>query len=165
MSWLILLGIIIVLAFGFVVLFGAPFLPTFEKQINTALDMLELKPGQSMLELGCGDGRVLKKAAERGLVAVGYELNPFLVLLAKVNTWKYRGKVRVRWGNYWHKTWPTADGIFTFLLPKYMIKLDKKIIQEFSKPVKLVSFAFEIPKRKAVREQDGVFLYLYNTKQ
>jgi hypothetical protein len=57
--------------------------------------------------------------------------------------------------------WPPADAIFVFLLPKYMKKLDKKVVQYSHKPVKLVSFAFEIPDKAPHKKMDGVFRYDY----
>ena len=152
---------ILVFLFGFVVLVGAPYLPTLDNHKKQALDMLNLKPGNTMLELGCGDGRVLVAAAERGIRCIGYELNPILVLTALWQTRKYRKLVTVRLRNYWGVKLPEADGIFVFLLPKYMPKLNNKIIQEFGKPVKLISVAFEIPGKKPSRKGKGLFLYEY----
>lgn len=152
---------VVILLFGFVVLFGAPYLPVLKPQLKIALDLVDLKKGDHLLELGCGDGRVLIAAAERGLRVTGYELNPILALIAWARTRKYRGKVTVIWGNFWNATLPPAQGIFTFLLPKYMDKLDKKIIQESSKPVKLVSFAFKIEGKAIAAEQSAVYLYRY----
>jgi SAM-dependent methyltransferase len=152
----------VVLLFGFVVWFGAPYLPTLRAQTDEALDLLSLKEGQTLLELGCGDGRVMRAAAARGLKVIGYELNPILVAVAWLVTLRYRRQVRVVWGNYWHGTLPTADGVFVFLLDKYMGKLDKKITQEQAgHPVKLVSFAFQIPDKEPVRTSKGLFLYEY----
>lgn len=159
--WLWLLLLVFGL-FTFVVFFGAPYLPTFSKQTKIALELLDLKPGQTLLELGCGDGRVLVAAAEQELKVVGYELNPFLALFSWVRTRKYGKQVKVVWGNYWKHSWPPTDGVFVFLLDKYMDKLDKKIIQNYSgKSVKLVSFAFQIPSKKALKNKDGLFLYQY----
>jgi hypothetical protein len=87
--WLLVV-IGVVLMFGFVVFFGAPYLPTLKPQIETALDLLDLKPGQTLIEVGSGDGRVLLAAAHRGLHAVGYELNPILVLFSLWHTRKVR---------------------------------------------------------------------------
>lgn len=156
----LLIGLV-VLIFCMVVFFGAPYLPTFKRQSEVALDLLELKPGQTLLELGSGDGRVLRVAARRGLNAIGYEINPLLVLVSVVVTWKYRKQVRIIWGNYWSKQWPNADGIFVFLITRYMKKLDKKVSQYPHRPVKLVSFAFKIPGRAAAREKDGSYLYKF----
>jgi|SRR3989344_5481497 len=157
--WLV--GIIVVLLFTFVVAFGAPFLPILKDKVSPALDLIDLKPGQTLLELGSGDGRILVEAAKRGLNAVGYELNPLLVIYSWIRTMKYRKQVRIIWGNYWMKEWPKADGIFVFLLQPYMEKLDKKIIQYNHKPVKLVSFAFTINSRKPAKKHQGLFLYTY----
>lgn len=164
MNWLFLSFAALVLIFGFVVAFGAPYLPTLKKPTKTALDLLALKPGQTMLELGCGDGRVAKAAAKRGLTVVGYELNPLLVIVALVTTWRYRQQVTIKWANYWQATWPPADGIFVFLLDKYMPKLDKKITQQKAiqtAPLKLVSYTFKIPGRKVSLRRGGLFLYRY----
>jgi hypothetical protein len=161
MTWLLLVILVVVLLFGVVVLFGAPYLPTLGVQTELGLDMLALKPGQTMLELGSGDGRVLRTAARRGWHVVGYELNPLLIIISYVVTWKYRQQVKIIWGNYWRRDWPKANGVYVFLLNKYMPKLNNKIIQEYGKDVKLVSFAFKIPGRQATREEKGVFLYEY----
>lgn len=148
-------------AFTFVILFGAPFLPTLKPKVKEALDLIDLKPGQTLLELGSGDGRVMKAAAERGLHVVGYELNPLLVLYSRVITWRYRKQVSIVWGNYWHKTWPPAAGIFVFLLQPYMEKLDQKIRRECGAGTRLVSFAFTINSRKPAKTRTGLYLYRF----
>lgn len=151
---------LVIIVFGFVVFFGAPYLPTRKKQIGTALDLLNLSPGQTLLELGSGDGRVLLAAAERGIKCVGYELNPILVVISRIVTWRYRKLVSIKHGNYWSKNWPRADGIYVFLLDKYMLKLDKKI-RDQNRPLKLVSFAFRIPNKKLAKKLQGIYLYKY----
>jgi SAM-dependent methyltransferase len=164
MLWLWLLGFGILGCFSVVILFGAPYLPTLKPQVEEALDMLNLKPGQTLLELGCGDGVVMLAAARRGLKVVGYELNPLLVIVAWLRTYRYHkdGQVRVVWANIWRVDWPPAEGIFTFLLQKYTNQLDTKITQYSHKPVKLVSFAFKIEDRQPVRNTEGLYLYKYN---
>ncbi len=162
MDWLMLTLAAVVLLFGFVVLFGAPFLPTLKKQLPGIFDLLDLKPGQTLLELGCGDGRVLRYAASLGIKSVGYELNPVLVIVARLRTFKYRRQVRVVWGNYWTVKWPQTDGIFVFLLDRYMSRLDKNIVRTYSgKNVKLVSLAFKIPGKKYTKKRGALFLYDY----
>jgi SAM-dependent methyltransferase len=162
MTWLLLLAIVLILGFGFVVAFGPPYLPTMRKQTDVALDMLALSPGQSLLELGSGDGRVALAAARRGLTVVGIELNPFLVVLSRIITWRYRKRVKIIWGNQWHVAWPQADGIFTFLLQRQMTRLDEHIKTWHTKPVRLASFAFHIPGKEPASKRDGIFLYIYH---
>lgn len=151
----------VVLLFAFVIAFGAPYLPTLEPQIKAGLDLADLKPGQTLIELGSGDGRVLIAAATRGWNAVGYELNPLLAAYSWLRVRKYRKQVRIVWGNFWRQSLPPAEAIFVFLLDRYMDKLDEKIQKESPKPVKLISFAFQVPGRKAAKQNKGLFLYQY----
>jgi hypothetical protein len=153
--------LVIVLIFGLVVFFGPPYLPTLRVQTNTALDLLDLKSGQTLLELGSGDGRVIRAAAARGLQVVGIELNPLLVIISRIVTWRYRKQVRILWGSYWQVTWPEADGIFTFMIRRQMIKLDDRIQTWHHKPMRLASFAFVIPGKRPIKEEKGIFLYSY----
>jgi len=165
MAWLIGLGLILLFCFSFVLLFGAPYVPTLTPQVKTALKLANLQPGQTLLELGSGDGKVLIAAAQAGLTVVGYELNPLLVLISWVRTRKYKKQVRVVWGSFWTQPWPAdTAALFTFLHPNFMQRLDKKIIQSGLQNVKLVSFAFEIPGKQPATRENGVFLYQYSNK-
>jgi SAM-dependent methyltransferase len=159
--WLIAIAIAVVLSFAVSVLFGPPYVPTLTPNLETALDMLDLQPGQTLLDLGSGDGKVLIAAAERGWNAVGIEVSPFLVLLARLRTAKYRGRVRVIWGNYFTVQWPDADGVFGFILQRQMRRMDERMRIWHTRPVRLASFAFTIPGKKPVSERAGVYLYEY----
>ncbi len=157
----ILAGVIFML-FAFVIFFGPPYVPTLARQTEVALDLLDLQPGQLMLELGAGDGKVALAAARRGLRVVGIELNPLLVLVARARCWRYRRQVTIRWGSYWRVAWPPkADAIFTFMLQRQMGELDRRIAAWRTHPVRLASFAFHVPGKTPVQEREGVFLYEY----
>jgi precorrin-6B methylase 2 len=55
----------------------APFNPTAEDAITAALAFFALQPGDALLDLGCGDGRLLLAAALAcpGAACSGYELD------------------------------------------------------------------------------------------
>jgi hypothetical protein len=164
MTWLIVIGLVTLFCFSFVLLFGAPYVPTLTPQVKTALELADLQPGQVLIELGSGDGKVLIAAAKAGLTVVGYELNPMLVGVSWLRTRRYGKQVSVVWGNFWSKTWPAdTAAIFTFLHPNFMKRLDKKIVQYNFQNVKLVSFAFEIPNRTPLKKDNGVLLYEYRS--
>lgn len=148
-------------AFALSLLFGPPYVPTLSTNMNAALDMLALSPGQTLLDLGSGDGKVLVAAAERGWNAVGIEVNPFLVVVSRMRTRRYKGRVRVLWGNYFRRNWPEADAVFGFNLPRHMGRLDECIMRWHTHPVRLASFAFQIPGRKPALVREGVYLYEY----
>lgn len=158
MAYLFIAIFILLLAFGGVILRGAPYVPTLDAQAKTALELLDLKPGQTLLELGSGDGKVLVAAARAGLNVVGIELNPFLVVISWLRTRRYRKQVRIIWGDFWRVRWPACDGVFSFLLGRFMPRLDTRM-RAVGKP--LASFAFQIPGREADAEKSGVYLYRY----
>jgi hypothetical protein len=151
----------ILCCFAFVIFFGAPYLPTLKDQQNIALKMLDLKPGQLLFEPGCGDGRVLLAAAKQGIRGIGYELNPVMYLISKIVTWRYRQLIKIKFGNFWNKTWPQADGIYLFILQKFMAKMDNKITVSKMVDVKVVSYAFKIPNKKIYLKNGALFLYKY----
>lgn len=163
MEILIILGFVVFFLFSLVIFRGAPYLPTLKQQTIDALDLLDLKQGETLLELGSGDGRLLRAAAERGIYSVGYELNPLLVVWTKLRHFRYRHYISVRWGDFWNIKWQKSDGMYVFLLDKYMKKLDKKIIQ-YSKgqKYKVVSFGFDLPGKKPSKTKKGLRLYIYN---
>ena len=165
MEIVLIIGVVAIFLFAGVVVFGAPYLPTLTTRVSDAIELLDLKPGQTMLELGCGDGRLLRAAAKKGIKAVGYELNPLLVIYAKLSSIRYGKLVSVRWANYWQIEWPPADGMYVFLLNPYMSKLHKKVVQySDGKQFRLVSFAFKIKEAQVAKEKDSMFLYIYNKK-
>ena len=162
---LILLAICLLL-FGLVIFIGAPYVPTLASQQREALKLLGLKKGQTILDLGSGDGRLLREAARQGYGAVGIEANPLLVLISYVVCLPYRKNIRIIWGDMWRTKWPKTDGIYVFLHTRFMKRLDNKIIQQYSsEKINVVSYAFEIPGRKVVKKHKGLFLYAYMGKK
>jgi precorrin-6B methylase 2 len=160
MLWII--ALIVILAFQFVVLFlGAPYVPTLHKQRVVALELLKLKPGQTLIDLGCGDGAMLIEAAKKGISSVGYEINPLLAFIAWLRTRRYGNKVKIVQGNFWQKEWPQADGVFVFLTNRYMERLNQNMQNRFKHPVKLVTYGFSMTDKKASATKGACFLYRY----
>ena len=157
------LAVLLILAYGFVIPFGAPFLPTMKKDREAALDLLDLEPGQLFIDLGSGDGSLLVLAAKRGLRAEGYEINPFLWLYSWLRTRRYGRRVKVKLKSFWRADLNEADGVFVFLITKHMERLAKLIDKRSSsRPLKVVSHAFEIPGRQPSQKVGALFLYIYN---
>src|SRR3989338_175088 len=157
------MAVLLILAYGFVIPFGAPFLPTMKKDREAALDLLDLKPGQLFVDLGSGDGSLLVLAAQKGLRAEGYEINPFLWLYSWLRTRRYGRRVKVKLKSFWRADLNEADGVFVFLIGHHMEQLAKLIDHHSNrKPLKVVSHAFEIPGRKHSQKVGALFLYIYN---
>lgn len=58
---------------------------THYSEIWKVLDELELRPGDTFLDVGCGKGRVLVAAQRYGCKVIGVEYNPELVDIARRN--------------------------------------------------------------------------------
>ena len=156
-----LLACLFVLPFGFVLLFGAPYLPTRKTQAKQALDLLGLKKGEVFVDLGSGDGAVLIEAARRGLVCYGYELNPFVWFVSKMRTLRFGTQVHIYCRNFWNIPLPRGTkGVFVFLLDPYMSKLHKKLTKELSVG-RLVSYTFQITEKKPSKVDGALYLYKY----
>ncbi|GAC1369769.1 MAG: hypothetical protein NVSMB39_1940 [Candidatus Saccharimonadales bacterium] len=158
---LILVLLIIVLPFGIGAILGAPYLPILHRDSERLLKLAGLKPGQTLVDLGSGDGRLLRAAAAQGIRCVGYEINPYLVLISRLVCWRYHHLVTIRTADFWHIKLPPADAIYVFALDKYMPRLDMKFTAEITRPTKVVSYIFTIPTRQPIHSTSNTYIYEY----
>lgn len=86
--WLIIL-LLLTMIFGLVVLFGNTYLPILKIKRLESLEFLDLKLGQTLLDLVCGDGRMLAEAVKQGINAIGYE-KPILNSSVKLVTYTFK---------------------------------------------------------------------------
>lgn len=153
----------VLLLFAAVSLRGAPYVPTHRRTIETALDILPLKMGDTIVDLGAGDGAFLKAAANRGLKAVGLEINPILCIVAWLYCWRVRDQVTILWRDFWLTDIPPdTKAVFVFLAGPYMNKLAHKLKQQMatrSQPLWVVSHGFAIPGLTATKERAGLHVY------
>jgi len=116
----------------------APFVPTPEMVIERMLDIAELKAGETLVDPGCGDGRVLAAALKRGASAIGYELNVERAALAHENA--PRATIHVSDamdGSF------DADVVFLYLLTTSNAKLLDKLQRELRPGARVVSHDFD----------------------
>lgn len=159
MILIIILGSVVAM-FGLVVLFGAPYVPSLKPHVNAAFDLLKLKEGDLLLELGAGDGRVMVAALKRGYDVVGYELNPILALVAWLRTRRYGARARVVWGDAFRASWPEdTKAVYLFGVKRLAAKVDERLRN--NPGTKFVTVGFEVPERRADATKDAVHLYVY----
>lgn len=141
MTWLIFLAILIFI-FGFVVFRGAPYVPSHKKYVGLLFDeLIELKPDDVVVDIGSGDGVVLRQVSKRGAGAVGIELNPILVLISKLISLNDK-KVRVILGDFWLKKLPSDTSIvYAFGESRDIDKIAKYVQRESDRLDKTITFA------------------------
>ena len=160
---MIYLLIILLGGFGIVVFFGAPYVPTHSAVLDTALQLLDLKPGQTLLELGSGDGRLVKRASRSGIKVIGYELNPLLLVISWIRTRSHRQNVKLYLKNYKHTNWPTKiDAIYWFGSAKDSVWIADKL-SRYQGRLTFVSYGFEIPGLKPSLKRKGLIQYRLNS--
>ena len=158
MIWIALL--LLLIPFGLVPFFGAPYVPSKSRTLIPFLKELKVKKGQTLLDIGSGDGTVLKHAAkELGLKTHGIELNPFLVTVTRLRLFSIRKQATVQFGDLWAADLPDVDVIYAFIMPKYMKRLEEKIQSSVTKKTLVVTYSFEFPGRKPFQEKDGFKAY------
>ena len=147
------------------IVIGAPFVPTNPATAKHMIELLQLKKGQKLYDLGSGDGRLLHLAAQQGVHAVGIEMNLYAVIWATLMGYlkKSASHVSVKWGNYWNIPIKDADAVVIFGLPHLMPRFAQKFKAELRSGTKVVSNSFQIPGLKLVKHEtvgkDNIYLY------
>ena len=159
-TWMYIGVLVVVLLLG-AVFFGAPYVPTRQKDVEKLFKIIKKK--DVLVDLGSGDGRLVRTAAARGIKAYGVELSPILALISKLSLGNFRDKASIKWGNYWRMDLPQdTTVVFVFLADAYMEKLRIYLEEEslrLDRVLTLVSYGFELPGYKPVRTEGALLVY------
>lgn len=154
-------------SFGFTLFTGSPYVPTHPVRARRMLEFVDLKEGETILDLGSGNGAILFCAAEEfgARQAIGYEINPVLVWWSRLRAVVRRATKRVQTQrkNIFSVTLPQVDVVAIFLIPQTMEKLREKLARELAPETRIISRGFTFPKvepRKKL-ENDTGWYYLY----
>ena len=124
---------------------GAMFHPSAKVRVRTFLDHVPMRAGDLLVDIGCGDGRVLRAAKRRyGVRALGFEVNPLAYALARLRTIGMEG-IEVRLQNFWNVNVGDADVVFCYLFPDVMGRLAQKLDKELRPGTRVISCNFPLP--------------------
>lgn len=126
---------------------------------------MSVKKGRIYYDLGAGDARIINNVAKNKGVGIGFEYTPPTYLLAKFKSRKHKN-AKVFWKNFYKEPLKKASGIFCFLSPQAMLKLEKKFKDELHFGTTVISYAFAMPTKKPhkiVRYKNyaPIFIYKY----
>ncbi len=166
--WFIITAVVVVLLFGFVVFRGAPYVPSRKRDVQAAFDNLyAVGPSDTLVDIGSGDGIVLRMAAERGARAVGYELNPLLLGISRLLS-RGDARVTVRLADAWHVDLPAETTIvYIFSTSRDIEKLGRWLDEQATKngnSYYFMSYGFEL-QRSSLRKYGAHHLYEINPLQ
>ena len=167
MLYIVIIGILVLLiTFIIAGRSAAPWVPTKNKNIARAIEVAGIKPGQTVVDIGCGDGRLAFAAAANGANAIGYEISLIPFLIAKIR-WlfsKQQKNVSIRFKSLWRVDLGQFDIIYVFLLPQILGKLEKKLEKELKPSAKVIVHCWALPtwKPKLVSDvKNELRFYLY----
>ncbi len=145
--------------------YGVPWVPARRERIRRALQLANLRPGETLYDLGAGDGRALLIAAEEfGAQAVGIEIGPMQCLWGRLKCLfsGSRHRVRLRCGNFYRADLSAADVVFVYLLSAQTARLAGKLKRELHPGARVVSLAADFPawQPAAVDRENLIFLYV-----
>ncbi len=142
---LVIISLIVALGVIFLTywpMYGAPYVPTQNKEIADIFAKIKLKKGQVFCDLGCGDGRMVFEAVKiTQTKAIGVDINWGLIQWCKLFN-KKRADFYCQ--NIFKKELPIADIYFVYLWPKVVERLAAKFETEKIKNITVVSKSFQI---------------------
>ena len=148
--------------------FGSPFVPTQRKVLQKMIALAQIKSGERVFDLGCGDGRVVFAAEKKGAICTGIEISPPVWLIARVRRFFAGKKSEIRLGNIFkQKDLSQANVIFLFMLPAVMERFHRLIFPKLKPGTRIVSHAFSMkglrPTKTLSRKETGhapIFLFV-----
>jgi len=170
--WLIIFVLTTSTLISFIWVF-APFFPTRKGHLSLITKVVDLKPGQTFYELGCGDARVSLAVASRYPKAhiLGLELSGLLFTYSWLKVF-FSGikNVRIKWKNIFWQDLSNADVVYVFGMKESLNeKLKEKFLAELKPGSRIVSYVFSMNEwpgktevfRKKINDKDETKVTVY----
>ncbi len=124
-----------------------PYVPTPPDVVEAMLKLAGVKSGDFVIDLGCGDGRIVVMAAQRfGARGKGVDFNPTRVKEARENARKAGVTKRVQFvhGDLFDADIHEASVVTLYLLPAVNLKLRPKLLRDLKVGTRIVSHSFDM---------------------
>lgn len=145
-----------------VVFVGPPYVPTLNKDLETLFSHLHLGRYDHVVDLGAGDGRVLKKTVTQGARATGVEINPILSWIARFRLRGTRAKIVTR--NMWHYTFPhDTTYVFVFCASAFIPRLERYLEKQARRgqTFRVISYGFTLVGREPEKVIGSFNIYAF----
>jgi cyclopropane fatty-acyl-phospholipid synthase-like methyltransferase len=128
-----------------------PFVSSSELVVIKMLEMVNLKAGDILFDLGCGDGRIIVAAAQNfGATSIGIEKRRDLASEAggKIRELNLSRRTAVMVGDFYSFDLSSADVVVSYLLTVANKQLESILEKELRPKSRVVSHDFEFPDWK-----------------
>jgi len=119
-----------------------PYVPTPQAVVDRMLDLAQVKAGETVIDLGSGDGRIMIEAASKyGARGFGVEIDPLLVKRSNENARRAGVADRVKFlqQDLFKTDFHEANVLTLYLLPDVNLALRPKILAELKPGARVVS--------------------------
>ena len=146
-----------------------PYVPTPQPVVDKMLEMGKVRRGDTLYDLGCGDGRIVVTAAKKGARGVGIDIDPTRIEEAHQNAQQagVADRVEFRVGNIFESDFSPATLVTLYLLPDINLKLRPQLWRQLKVGTRVVSHAFDMgdewPPERTERIQNST-LYSWTIK-
>lgn len=126
---------------------GGPYVPTPQLVVERMLELAQVAPGDTVYDLGSGDGRLVIEAARRhGARGIGVERDAELVARSRAAAAEARVADRVEFvrGDIFEADLRQASVVTLYLLPAMMLRLSPKLREELPAGARVVSHDFPL---------------------
>ena len=124
-----------------------PYVPTPQEVVVAMLQIADVKSGDVLYDLGCGDGRIVVTAAKQfGAQATGVDINPRRISEAEANARAAGVTDRVRFlqQDLFETDIRDATVVTMYLLPSVNLRLRPMILYSLKPGTRIVSHAFDM---------------------
>jgi len=145
-------------------LWGAPWVPARMCVARKMLELADVQPGQRVIDLGAGDGRIVTLAARGfGAQATGVEVDPIRCLIANglIALRGLRNRARVQWGSMYSVDLADADVVIFYLWPKANRRLEPILAAGLRPGAKVVTHQFSMINWHPIAVDQESRIYLY----
>ena len=135
----------------------APYYPTPESIVQKMLEMVDLKKGEKMFDLGSGDGRIVIAAAKKFKArAVGVEFDRDLVKQSadRIEKLGLSKLAQIIHGDILEQDYASADVLTVYLLPMSNDKVRPILERQLKKGTRIVAHDFEFSGWTAEKVRD-----------
>lgn len=139
---------------------GIPFVVSTDERTKSIIKLLDPKPGEKIVDLGSGNGKLLFEIARRGSIAYGYEINPLAYFQSVLFTKKLGlSNVKIYRENFFNVNLSKFDAVVIYGIAPTMPRIEEKLKRELKPGTRIVSNYFKFPNLKPIKKDGNVLLY------
>jgi SAM-dependent methyltransferase len=133
------------------------FVPTPQDAVEKMLELAEVKKGDKVYDLGCGDGRIVVTAAKKyGAKGTGIDIDPKRIAESEANVKsnKVEHLVTIKQADIFQEDFSDADVVTLYLLPTLNVKLIPQL-EKLKPGARIVSYQFNMAGVKPKETYSG----------